>query len=224
MVHISWELFDTAAGYPSKYADFIRERNRRWNEFIRKTLPRQQVKKDRSDEKIVPTPNYSLEDVLIELHDHLKENFGHDFQFTGLSTLAAFLHNAYSKIIYNIQTVNGAGQELLEAIADHTEKFVVLLDPKPSEIEATVKISKENKIIIIREYAERLPTTWAMPEKAWLDLCVEVKKNKITQYGDELITVLAELLESNLTNPKKLRTLARHRKLSNMIETYLESE
>lgn len=220
LVRIEAELI---AGDPSKYVDFIDERNRRWDEFVSKFLPRQVVKKYRS-EKVVPMPNYSLEDKLIELHDHLKENFEHDFQFTGLSTLAPFLQNAYSKTVYSIQTVNGAGQELLETISDYTKKFMVLLDPKPLEIETILNISKEDRIIVIREYAERLTSTWAMPEKAWLDLCVELKKNKISIYADELVIILTELLESNLANPKKLRSLAKHRKLLDVVEMYLESE
>lgn len=221
LIRIEAELI---ADNPTKYAIFIDKRNRKWNEFVSKFLPKHEIKKGKSEEKIVPLPNYSLEDELIELHDHLKENFEHDFQFTGLSTLTPFLQNAYSKIIYNIQTVNGAGQELLETISDYTKKFVVLLDPKPLEIETILKISKDNKFIIIREYAERLPTTWAIPEKAWLDLYFEVKKNKITLYSDELIIILDDLLESNLIDPTKLRSLARHRKLLDEIEIYLESE
>lgn len=221
LIRIESEL---VARSPSKYAAFIGERNRRWNEFVGRSLPKREAKKGRSEERIVPMPNYCLADELIELHDHLKENFERDFQFTGLGTLTPFLQNAYSKIIYSIQTVNGAGQELLEAISDHTKKFTVLLDPKPLEVETVLRISRESRLIIIREYAERLATTWAMPEKAWLDLYVETKKNKITMYGDEMVTILAELLESNLASPKKLRSLAKHRKLLGEIEMCLEGE
>ena len=213
---------ELAAENPSVYSAFINERNRRWGELVGKFLPRPEVKKSRSEEKIVPTPRYSLEGELIELHDHLKEAFGHDFQFTGLSTLTPFLHNAYSKIIYSMHTVNGAGQELLDAILGYTERFTVLLDPTPSEIGTILGISKGGRLIVIREYAKKFPTTWATPEKAWLDLYAEVKKSRITLYGDELAMILAELLDSNLADPKKMRALARHVKLLDEVETYLE--
>ncbi len=204
-----------------KYVNFINDRNKKWNEFVTKYSPKPEIKKNRTEEKIVPIPNYSLDSSLLDLHGYLKEGFEHDFQFTGLSTLSPFLHNAYSKIIYNIQTITGAGQELLEAVSDFTEKTTVLLDPNPIQTETALQISKDNRFIIIREYAERLSTTWAIPEKAWLDLYVEVNTHKITMYNDELIMILDDLLGNRLVNTKKLRSLARHRKLSSQIETYI---
>lgn len=218
LVRIETEL---VAGNP-KYAAFVDERNKRWGEFLSRFLP-SPLAKHRPD-KNVPVPTYSLWNELIDLHDYLKVKFWHDFQFTGLSTLAPFLHNAYRKHIYSMQTINGAGQELLETITDHDEKFMVLLNPKPLEVETMLNISREDRIIIIREYAERLASTWASPEKAWLDLCVELRKSKISTYADELQMLLDELLDSHLANPKKLRSLARRRKLLDMVETYLAGE
>ena len=107
MIRIEAEL---VASNPSKYADFVVERNKRWVEFVGKSLPKQEVRNGRMNERIVPRSNYSLEAELVELHDHIRGKFVHDFQFTGLSTLFPFLQNAYSKIIYNIQTVKGRGR------------------------------------------------------------------------------------------------------------------
>jgi len=219
MIRIEAEL---AADNPAKYAGFIDERNKRWDEFVRKFMPNP-AKKDRS-EKIVPIPNYSLEDELIELHDHLRESFEHDFQFTGLSTLAPFLHNAYNRIIYTVQTVNGAGQELLESVTDYTTRFTAMLNPRPLEVETALGLTRDRRFLIIREYAERLPASWAAPEKAWLDLYFEVKKGGITMYHDELTTILDDLLEGGLASPAKLRSLARRRKVLGAIERYLGGE
>lgn len=219
LIRIEAEL---VASNPSKYADFVVERNRRWVEFIDKSLPKPEARNDRMEERIVPRPNYSLEAELVELHDHLRERFVHDFQFTGLSTLFPFLQNAYSKIVYNIQTVKGAGQELLEIISDHSKEITVLLDPKPLEMETVLKVAEHSRFMVIREYAERLSTTWAAPEKAWLDLYSEVNKKKVSLYGDELTSILAELLENNLIDPKKLRSLSRHRNILGEIEAYME--
>jgi len=219
MIRIEAEL---AADNPAKYAGFIDERNKRWDEFVRKFMPNP-AKKDRS-ETIVPIPNYSLEDELIELHDHLRESFEHDFQFTGLSTLAPFLHNAYNRIIYTIQTVNGAGQELLESVTDYTTRFTAMLNPRPIEVETALGLTRDRRFLIIREYAERLPASWAAPEKAWLDLYFEVKKGGIMMYHDELTTIMDDLLEGGLASPAKLRSLARRRKVLGAIERYLGGE
>ena len=221
LIRIEAEL---VAGDPSKYMDFIDERNKRWVNFVSKSLPKPGARNGRTEERIVPRPNYSLEAELVELHDHLKEVFVHDFQFTGLSTLFPFLQNAYSKIVYNIQTVKGAGQELLEVIADHSKEITVLLDPKPLDMQTALKVAKHSRFIIVREYAEKLSTTWATPEKAWLDLYREANTRKFSLYWDELTTILAELLENNLIDPKKLRSLAKHRKILGEIETYLEGD
>lgn len=220
MIRIEAEL---AADDPDKYADFVGERNKRWDEFVRKFLPAPAARKGRSG-GTTPTPNYSLADELIELHDHLRESFEHDFQFTGLSTLAPFLQNSYGKVIYTVQTVNGAGQELLESISDHTRRFVTMLNPKPLEAETALGISRDRRFLIIREHAERLPASWAAPEKAWLDLYFEVRKGRITMYRDELDTVMDELLRSGLASPARLRSLARHRKVLGEIEQYLGGE
>lgn len=211
--------------HSNKYAGFVHERNKRWDEFVNNFLPKpENVKKNKSNEKLTHLVNYSLESELVELHDHLNENFEYDYQFTGLCTLTPFLHNAYKKIIYNIQTLTGAGQNLLEMVSNYTDRFIVLLNPKHLEIETVLNISEKDKIIVIREYSDRLFTTWAMPEKAWLDLYVECNKNKITMYDDELLVILEELFANNLANQKKLRSLAMRKKLLNKIEMYLQSE
>ena len=89
-------------------------------------------------------------------------------------------------------------------------------------MDLTLRISEHSRFIVIREYAERLSDTWAIPEKAWLDLYREVNKKKISLYGDELASILTDLLDNNLIDPKKLRSLARHRNILGKIEMYME--
>ena len=129
LIRIESEL---AAEDPSHLA-FIEHRNRMLNEFIRTRLPRQAGEGD-SRKNVTHLPGYSLQNDLVELHDYLKEVFEHNFQFTGLSTLASFLHNTHSKIVYTIHTVPGAGQILLETISDHVGEFTVMLNPRKQEI------------------------------------------------------------------------------------------
>lgn len=219
LIRIEAELI---AEDPSRRS-FIERRNSMLNEFIRDRLPQQAGKGD-SRQKAVPLPGYSLQDDLVELHDYLKETFEHDFQFTGLSTLAPFLHNAHSKIVYTVHTAPGAGQGLLEAITDHTREFMVRLNPSKQELAAVLEVSEYSRFITIREYRERFSSAWAGPEKAWLDLYFDVTRDRIPLYHDELILVLDELLDAGLASPARLRSLARRRQILKEIEEYLPEE
>ncbi len=204
--------------------DFVMTRNRRWAEFITNSMPAAGILQSRRGQNLYHLTNYSLNGELMPLHDHLKESFAHGFQFTGLSTLFPFLQNSYSKIVYNIQTTNGSGQSLSEVVSEYAKGFAVLLDPKPHELQALLRVSPHSKVILIREYAARLSSTWAIPEKAWLDLYVEVVKNRLTLYKDELISIMDELLDCRLLDSDRLRSLARHRKIIDSVEMYLQSE
>lgn len=202
---------------------FLKERNYAWNNFVKDSLPKEEKSKKSREEKMIHIPNYSLSDDLIDLHDYLKDKFEHSFQFTGLSTLTPYLQNAYNKMIYNIQTIKGTGQELLEMIEDHGE-FVVLLEPKPEETKTALEVSKEKNFIIIREYSEKPTSHWATPEKAWLDFYYEVKKHKLPYYHDEITIVLENLIDNKLLSISKLKSMARHKKLLNEIESYLDDD
>ena len=208
---------------PGKFSKFLKERNESWNTFVTNwsiTPPKKEKTVQIMDEKQVLLPNYSLSEDLIDLHDTLKEKFPHPFQFTGMSTLAPFLHNAHSTMIYNIQTSSGAGTELRDLIMEQSENFAVLNEPSLVELKAVTELLNVNKIIVIREYVENLSSTWASPEKAWLDIYVEIVKKKIPMYGDELSMMFDELLETCLLDLSKLKSLAKHRKILDEIEPY----
>ncbi|MCH7560319.1 MAG: ATP-binding protein [Thaumarchaeota archaeon] len=208
---------------PSKFKDFLKERNEAWNTFVTNWSPREDKKVQLREEKQVPLPNYSLSEKLIDLHDTLKEKFSQSFQFTGLSTLSPFLHNAYNTMIYNIQTTNGAGIELRDIIMEYAhDDFTVLHEPDQIELKTITELLNVKKVIVIREYAEKLTSTWAIPEKAWLDLYVEVIKKKLSLYNDELSIILDDLVEMNLIVPNRFKSIARHKKLLNDVEPYLE--
>ena len=215
-VRIEAEL---AAGDPS-LIPLINSRNRMLDEFVRDRFPPRTAGSG-PKRGAVPLPAYSLQDDLIGLHDYLAETFGHDFQFTGLSTLAPFLHNSHSRIVYTVHTVPGAGQSLLDVISDHAKEFAVLLNPRRQEIAAVLDGSERSRFIVIREYREGLSPTWAGPEKAWLDLYFEVTRDRIPLYHDEPILVLDELLDAGLARPARVRSLARRRQILKEVEEYL---
>ena len=194
-------------------ADAIAERNMLWNRFVEAFLP---VEKTPAAKHTGPRhepasiPFYTLRSELVDLHDYLQETFPHRFQFTGLCTLARFLHNAHHTLVYNIQAETGTGQELLEVIVKYGKGGPVLLNPRAGLLAAYLENIKDKSMIVIREHSERLTYTWAHPEKAWFDLYLEVK-NGATPYAGELVYILDDLLEMDLVVPARLRTLAKRR-------------
>ena len=191
----------------------IAERNRLWNEFVDAFLPAEKApatKRLGPRQEPVPLPHYTLQPELVDLHDHLREVFPHRFQFTGLSTLAPFLHNAHHTLAYNIQAETGTGQELLEAITGHGKDHAVLLDPSPELLLAYLERAGDPFVLVIREHSERLAYTLASPEKAWLDLSIEAE-NGAVPYEGELVYILDDLLERGLVRPPKLASLAKRR-------------
>ena len=191
----------------------VAERNRLWNGFVDAFLPAEKAPATRQSgprQEPVPLPHYTLQPELVDLHDYLREVFPHRFQFTGLSTLAPFLHNAHRTLAYGIQTETGTGQELLEAITGHGKDHAILLDPGPELLLAHLERAGDPFVLVIREHSERLAYTLASPEKAWLDLSIEVESGA-APYEGELVYILDDLLELGLVRPPKLASLAKRR-------------
>lgn len=209
LIKIEAEVFGRMG--PSTHA--IAERNRLWTEFVDAFLPAEKApatKRLGPRQEPVPLPHYTLQPELVDLHDHLRETFPHRFQFTGLSTLAPFLHNAHRTLAYGIQAETGTGQELLEAITSHGKDHAVLLDPGPELLPAYLERTGDPFVLVIREHSERLAYTLASPEKAWLDLSIEAERGA-APYEGELVYILDDLLERGLVRPPKLASLARRR-------------
>ena len=205
------------------HQDFLERRNRMLEEFVAERLPQQQ-NRGRPKRKAVRLSRYTLQDDLIELHDHLEEHFEHEFQFTGISTLAPFLQNAYSRMVYSIYTINGAGQVLLDLITDEFSEFTALLNPKKRDFEVLFEATEFAKFIAIREFEGRPTPSWAEPGKAWLDLYFDVTRDIILPYHDELDPMLEDLLNVGLVKPARLRALARGRKMLDEINEHLPRE
>ena len=219
LIRIESELI---AKDPSYYR-FVEHRNKMLDEFITDRI-REPQNQSKTKRDIIPLSQYTIQRDLIDLHDYLGEIFEHNFQFTGISTLAPFLQNAYSKVVYSINTITGAGQSLLDTISDHTEEFTVLLNPKVLEFNVLFENTTLNKFIAIREYEETTTHTWAGPEKAWLDLYFDVTRDILPLYHDELIFILDELLCKGLVTAAKIRSLAKRRKIQDEVDKYLPRE
>ncbi len=211
----------TIINEPGKYTDFLKERNAAWSQFVKDWSKKPEKIVKRKPQRVIPLPQYSLVSELVELHEFLKDKFEFNFQFTALSTLTPFLQNAYNKMIYNIDTVRNTGQLLYDLILDFGGmKFTVLLNPKSEDIQKALEYSEKTKFIVIREYFKISKDTWAPPDKAWVDLLLEMKRGPFYIRGDELANILDYLLENNLTNQHRLKTIGRHKNALYDIEKY----
>ena len=204
-----------------RHGGFLEKRNIAWSKFIQKwSEKKKKIKKVKADP--IVSPEYHLANDLVDLHDYLEEKFESDFQFTGLSTLSPYLHNAYNKITYNMETATGAGQLLHDVISNFTgEKFGVILNPNTDDTKAMMEYSERRKFIIIREFAREIPSTLASPEKAWIDLFVELKRNTVPISRDELENILDYLRDHKLIKEKNLFSKANHRNMLPEIQEYL---
>ena len=207
------------ASGPRDAESFVRERNRRWAEFAKESLPRETAAAERPRKVRPRTPGYSLADDLVGLHDELVEDFRHRFQFTAASTLSPFMRISHTKAVYTLHVARGTGDQMAEAIGG---EFVALLNPSSAEVYTALDLGHE-KIVVVRERSERMPETWAPPEKAWLDLYRECAKGKLTMYADELEWVLEDLVSKGLARPSRIRSLARRHGMARDIESYLEA-
>lgn len=207
---------------PKKYDGFLTGRNVSWCRFVERWSQKGPAPAGRrAQEAIVLPEKYSPVDELLDLHDHLKENFEFGFQFTALSTLSPFLHNAYNTTTYSIETVRGAGQLLHDMILDYAGgKFKVLLNPR-SEQAKLMKLLEDERFIIIREFSRNPTATWANPAKAWVDMLAEMRRDTLQISDDEPGNVLDYMLESDLVKEEKVRAAARHKNILPAAEVYL---
>lgn len=208
-----------------KYRKFVENRNREWDGFVSHWLPQEPKHTREKTPNIESLSNYSLVDDLIDLHDFLKVKFSEPFQFTALSTLGPFLHNATNRMIYTVHTMRGAGERLFDLIREFDpdkKNFLILINPKESDIRSVLDISPVTKYIVIREYSEKPTTTWARPEKAWLDLFTEISVYKTPIPYEEIGMIFETLVDNGLIDIKKLRSLALHRHMLDEVTPYLE--
>ena len=208
---------------PKKYDGFLTDRNASWCRFVERWSQRRPAPAGRrAQEAIILPEKYSLVAELLDLHDHLKEGFEFGFQFTALSTLSPFLHNAYRTTTYNLETVRGAGQLLHDMILDYAGgRFRVFLNPR-SEQAKLMKLSEGERFIIIREFSRTPTATWASPAKAWADMLAEMRRDTLQISDDEPGNVLDYMLESDLVKEEKVRAAARHKNILPAAEWYLD--
>lgn len=170
-------------------------------------------------------PNYKLTDELIEVHDHLKENFGFKFQFTALTTLTPYLHNLRGKLTYTLYTEPAKGEYLAELLADKFhQKFDVIHASDRKVLGIFLKMPTARRVIAIREYAVIRGSTIATPEKAFLDLVNETHSHHGQLDELELRRMFATMKRSNLIDYENLQTYAKFIKKSELLGNILGDE
>ena len=223
MIRAEADLLASDNGGRGGMADLVKKRNSLWCKFARDWLP-QAASSRRPD---FPTrrgrpsliPGYGLAAELVEVHDFVNERFGDPFQFTALSTLAGFLHNAYARTPYHLVTEKGRGELLHDLVGGHWgDEFTVLLNPGEIEARTAMSVSDKVQFIIVREFARPVSGTWADPTKAWLDLAVECKRGWMAGYRQELAGILEGLLERGLVEEGKIRSAARNRRMAKVVD------
>ena len=159
------------------------------------------------------------------MHDFVAERFGDPFQFTALSTLAGFLHNAYARMPYHVVTEKGLGERLCDLVGGHWGgDFVVLFNPGEVEARTAMAVSDKDRFIIVREYSRPVSETWAGPAKAWLDLAAECRRPWMAGYRQELAGILGQLLDSGLVEPAKMRSAAKSRRMERIVDDCMGGE
>lgn len=204
-------------------ADMVRRRNKLWCKFARDWSP-PAAPSGRPDfparrRRPPAIPGYGLAAELVEVHDFISERFGGPFQFTALSTLAGFLHNAHARMPYHLVTEKGRAERLHDLVAGHWgDEFTVLLNPGEIEARTAMSVSDKGRFVIVREFARPASGTWADPAKAWLDLAAECRRAWMAGYRQELAGILGELLERGLVEEGRIRSAARNRRMAKVVD------
>ena len=193
----------------------LARRNQMWAEFIPKLIPESLTSSNKTRDRPGPLPR-----ELEEICSNISDNFYHNFQFTAMSTLSNFLRYEYSRFIYTVHTIVGAGNDLKDLLEMHKE-YMVLLNPNKTLLCTILNTTKVEKFIIIREYARVPSSNVASLAKSWVDLYFEVTRNGLSLYQHEL-KMIDNLLQKKLVTTDKILAFARRRKLDKPILKYLE--
>ena len=190
-----------------------------------------QINKDKQKEKTnvksKKTQDNSslLSENLLELYESLSEKFNNSFYFTGTSILEGFQNNLPAIQYYFIYCNVGETKSISKAIRKLNNNFLVLENPKKDEIMASIKSTRLNKIIILREkqrdIAELREGPVASIETAFVDLYFEIKHEQVPIIESEINEIFESILISGEININKIRRRATKRKVKKKLEEVL---
>ena len=160
-----------------------------------------------------PANGYSLSRSLTKLLSVLKNCYFDKFEFTGLSTLALYTHNALASPVYSLYTERDHGEYLRDVIMEHAAGYVPLLEPDGRDVDMWRHASGDKRLVAVREYsASELSGPVAPPAKAWMDLVREVRLHHMPYMEEDLVSILENLRDRGMLALRDLDVIARRRK------------
>lgn len=156
---------------------------------------------------------YGLSENLAGLRSHLEGVYHYRFEFTGLSTLEMYTHNALATPAYSLYTEKGRGEYLRDVVTEHGPEYVPVLDPDGREMDAVYEASRGRHLVVIREYSAReLSGPVAPPAKAWMDLVREVRLYHMPYMDEDMVSILDALKHRRMLTARDIDIVARRRK------------
>ena len=206
------------------FAESVHQRNEDISRFLSQWS--EKPKKPATRKRRVQVPyiqHYKLTDELIALHEHLQENCDFKFQFTALSTLVPYLHNLRGKLVYTLHTLLGRGEYVVELLSqEFSDQFAIVDEPDTRTLNTLLKMPNVDRVIAVREYSTIKGSTIATPEKAFVDLLVEIYTYNIPLDKTELKRIFQSMKRYNLIDFDELRRCGNSVKKSSHIERLLE--
>lgn len=156
---------------------------------------------------------YALSRNLTKLRSVLEDCYFDKFEFTGLSTLALYTHNALASPVYSLYTERGHGEYLCDVIMDFATGYVPLFNPDGRDVDMWRYASGDKRLVAVREYSENeLSGPIAPPAKAWMDLVREVRLHHMPYMEEDLVSILEKLKHQDMIALRDLDIIARRRK------------
>lgn len=209
--------------YPN-FEELIYQRNNDLKKFLNQWAEKPKTPEIREREvKIPKIKHYKLNDELVDLHDFLQVNCGFKFQFTALSTLAPYLHNLRGKLVYTLHTTPNKGEYVTDILSqEFRDQFAIVNKPDLNSLNTLLNMPNIDRIIAVREYSVIKGSTIATPEKAFVDLIVEIYTHDIPLDKTELRRIFQTMMRYDLINVDELRRYGNFVKKSSHVEQLLE--
>lgn len=204
------DLRVAGAGPAGKSAPALREHHAAWASIV------DGLARGRAPRAARPEPaagGYSLSENLAKLRSVLEDCYYDKFEFTGLSTLVPYTHNALASPVYSLYTEREHGEYLCDVIMDFCTGYVPLFNPDGRDIDMWRYASGGKHLVAVREYsASELSGPIAPPAKAWMDLVREVRLHHMPYMEDDLASILDMLKCLRMLSLRDLDVIARRRK------------
>ena len=156
---------------------------------------------------------YGLSESLADLRSHLDGIYPYKFEFTGLSTLERYTHNALATPAYSLYTEKGRGEYLRDVVTERGPEYVPVLGPDGRRMDALYDASRGRRLVVIREYSAReLSGPVAPPAKAWMDLVREVRLYHMPYMDEDIVSILDALKHRRMLTARDVDIVARRRK------------